>query len=258
MKALKQDKNFWKRLTKEFNSHADKDDWKHEKSIKVSHTSLFPIHNVGRGPNPNEPTLLDFTTKITEARAIHFHYESKYGSLQIFLNSKTKSSNETFFEVRKNGKNQTFTYVDRVNEDDQFGYFVKELIKSAKDTDYIDTDYIREALVSQGYSILTEFSFTDKVSFRMPHHSGYSINPTYVKNIRSGIEIGWLSSGTYNSIPNVVRIERSNGIKCESLSKLGIERAGYYDHHYKCKILPTQAKAAKSFFKSRFNKGAQS
>lgn len=248
---MKQNKNYWKKLGRELTEYVSQGNWRQERSIKVSHTSLFPIHNVGRGPNPGEPTLLDFNTRLTEASAIHFHFENKYNSLEIYINVKGNSANRIFFEVRKNGKNTDFTYKPCFSNEDQ-SYFVKEMIKLNGEDKYFSDDTLRETLKANGYSVVTEFAYSDVVSFSMPHHSGGSIRSGYIKQLKNGIEIGWLSSGTYNSIPNVVKIERSRGIKTESLSKLGIESRGYYSHHYNCNILPSQVSQAVSFFKSRF------
>ena len=246
-------KNYWKKLGIVFNEHADQDTWKAERSIKISHTSLFPNHTVGRGPNSGEVTLLDFSTRLTEARGVYFHYESKYKSVTIYINSKSESPDSTFFDTRKNGKSYAFTYRYRTDMQDQFGWLVKELMVGKE---YCDVDDIREALKVKGYSIVAEFQFTNIVSFSLPHHgSGGFIRPEYVKPIKNGIEIGWISSGTYNSIPNVVKIERTRGIKTKSLSKLGLESKGYYSHHYHCNILPEQAQQAKRFFGGRFKRG---
>jgi hypothetical protein len=247
-------KHAWNKLADDFNKHAEQDDWKKERSIKIEHTSLFPSHNVGRGPNVGENTLLDFTTKLTEASAVHFHYERKYGFVEILVKAKDDSDDRTFFEVRKNNKNYDFTYKHRADADDQFSWLVKDLIKAIEEKkNYVDTDSIEAELKTQGYSIVCIFPYTNIISFSMPHHGmGNIIKPSYVKKIKSGIELGFISSGTYNAIPNVIRITKARGIKAVSLKDLGLETRGYHDHHYRCNIQPSQAKQAQRFFKSRF------
>jgi hypothetical protein len=254
----KQDKNFWKRLGRTFNEHAAKDEYrKNRKSIKISHTGLFPNHSVGRGPNTGEPTLLDFSTRITEASGIHFH-RSEYGSIDIMVQSKTESVDKTFFDVRKNGKNKTFIFEHRSSDENQ-NWYVKDLMKVACARDGVESVYwcdgrdVAEELEKQGYSIVTQFDFSNEIGFRLPHHgSGYFIKPSYVKQTAKAIEIGWVSSGTYNSLPNVIKIEMISEVKSQSLREMGLEGSGYYDGHYRCNILPTQAKAVKAFFGKRF------
>lgn len=253
---MKTDKNFWKKLSRTFNDWALQDSYRSERSIKLSHTALWANHSVGRGPNPGEPGLLDFSTRIMEASTIYFHYEAKYGSIEIYVNSKTKSANQTFFEIRRNGKNRDFVFQRHADVED-YAWFIKDLLKEAQQKIFYDASEVRETLLKLGYSIIAEFDFTDRVEFELPHHSRGFIRPKYVKATKTSIEIGWVSSGTYNSLPNVVRIEKCRGVKTRSLSKLGIETKGYYSHHYHCNILPEQATQARRFFNSRF-KGAAS
>ncbi len=214
---------------------------------------MFPDHSVGRGPNRGEPTLLNFNTRLIEASAVYFHYETKYNTLRVYYNSKTDSARLTLFEVRRNNKNTTFIYNDR-NREENSGWFLRDLKTAGGNKDVYATETVIELLKNQGYSIVTQFDYTDTISFEMPHHSGNHISPSYVKDVKNGIEIGWISNGTYNSIPQVLKIEKVTGIKTQSLRDLGIEKNGYYDGHYKCEILPSQAKAAKQFFSKRFKK----
>lgn len=257
MKVINTNKNYWKKLSAVFTEYASKNDWNSNRSLKISHTSLFPVHTVGRGPNTGEPTLLDFSTRLIEANSLHFHYERRYGSIEIYYGAKNESPNNVFFEVRKNNKNLDFIYKMRADDENQFGWFIKKLCqKLEQKNEYVDEESIEKLLLSEGYSIVTKFEFSNKISFRMPHHGSGFIKPKYIKRFKNGIEIGWVSSGTYNSIPNVVRIEQIRNISTKNLSELGIETSGYYDHHYKCEILTSQAKQAKSFFQKRFG-GAQ-
>lgn len=254
---MKQNKNYWKKISREFNEHAERDDgWKNERAIKVSHTSLFPVHSGGRGPNPGEPTLLEFGTRLLSCSGIYFHFESKYGSLEIYTRSQTGGHSKVFFEVRKGNKNWDFTWIKRANPDDQHGWLIKEILVKAEAQGGrpYNTEDMREFLVSLGYSIVAEFEYTEKIQFRLPHHGGGFIRPTYVKAIKNGLEIGWISSGTYNSLPQVLKIEKIKRIRTVKLADLGIERKGYYSHYYHYEIQATQAKAAKAFFGKRFKK----
>lgn len=251
---MKRDKNFWKRLSHTFNDYAAKADWKHTRALKVSHTSLFPVHAVGRGPNTGEPTLLEFGTRLVEANGVLFHYEARFGSIQIYLSHKNDSQpNNIFFEVRKNGKNQNFVYLRRAGAETQ-EHFIQQLLKTAKSEgrSLYDLDCIREELIRTGYSVVSEFAFSEQLQFRMPHHGSGVIQPTYVKQTANAIEIGWISSGTYNAIPQVVRIECIRKISTVSLCDLGIETNGYYDGHYRCEVRTAQAREVKAFFSKRF------
>jgi len=251
-------KNAWKRLSREFNEYAAQDSYRNRRSLKVSHTSLFPIHSAGRGPNPGEPTLLEFGTRIVDANALYFHYESKFGSLEVYVRSQTGGrGSPVFFDVRKDGKTYSFTY-EKTRDESDLPYFIRNLKSVAKtqgrDSDVYFAEDVREEMLKQGFSIIAEFEYTERIRFQMPHHGHGFIKPTYVKETKTALEIGWVSSGTYNSIPQVLRVEKSRGIKTVSLRDLGIEQDGYYDGHYRCEIQAHQAEDAKRFFSKRFKR----
>lgn len=247
---MKHNKNYWKRLTKQFNEYLGQDTWKSPRILKLEHTGLFPTNEAGRGPNRGEPTLLDFNTRIIEARSIHFDYDSKYNSLRIFYTSTTSSySSNYFIEYRYKGKTENFIYKERSG--DNLPWIIKQL---KEENEYLyDIESVIKLLEANGRKVITSFQFSGFISYNdLPHHGSYSIKPTYIKENSKGIEIGWKSVGTYNSLPNVLKISRSRSLSTTGLSDIGIEESGYYDGHYRCEILTSQAKQARSFFKSRF------
>lgn len=243
-------KNDWKRLNAELNAHAASG------SLKISHTTLFPVHSVGRGPNPGEPALLEFGTRLIQANGIHFHYESKYNSVLVYIASITEGyPDNTFFEVRRDGKNSTFKFHKGGQHDNWFMNQLRVVarLKGAEGHSIYYVEDVRAALESQGYSVLTEFAYTHEIRYELPHHGGGShIHPEYVKPVRNGIEIGWISRGTYNSLPHVLKVEKITEIKTVALRDLGLETTGNHSHHYQCTVLPEQADAAKAFFSQRF------
>lgn len=244
-----ENKNYFKKLSKDFNQYAEQDTWNKTYSIKIEHSALFPVNEVGRGPNSGEPTLLNFETRIIEAKSIYFHYESKYSSLQIFYTSSTDNYPDDYFiEVRKSNKTQSIKLNQRAS-DNELPYLIKQL----KGNQYVyRIEGYKELLEANGYSIVTCFGYTGQIQYELPHHFLYSIQPKYIKELNRGIELGFISSGTYNSLPHVLKITKSRGIKSVPLSDLGIETSGYYSHHYNCEIKQDQAIEAKKFFNKRF------
>jgi hypothetical protein len=248
-----QNKNFFKKLNRDLNTGIDSYDGK---ILKLEHTGLFANHEAGRGPNLGEPVLLEFTTKIIEATSIHFQ---QHGTLlEIFYFSTVGHGRDygTFIEVRKNGKNQTLTWVDRNQESTMAMLSRLEIKISDDDMPYLsDSRDIKEFLIKQGFTVLVCFDFTGRIRQKLPHHGmGCYLAPTYLKETKQGIELGWISSGTYNSLPNVLKVSKVKGLKTTRLCDLGVETSGYYDGHYKCEILTAQANAAKAFFKRKFKK----
>lgn len=113
-------------------------------------------------------------------------------------------------------------------------------------------DQFQTRLKAAGIKILVFFRFTHQLQGdRIPHHGG-EVKTSYVKTSSRGVELGWYSSGTYNGLPNVVRITKTMELPTVKLHTIGLERSGYYDHHFRCSIPKTQADAAKAFFAKRF------
>jgi hypothetical protein len=77
------------------------------------------------------------------------------------------------------------------------------------------------------------------------------ITPLFVKECTSGVEIGWMSFGTYASHPCLLKItKRKTETPLVNLRDIGAEVAGYYSHSNKHTCRPEQAEALKQFAKS--------
>lgn len=247
-------KNYWTKLSKELNAYTESSTWSKPRMIQIEHTGFFPNHIGHRGLNHNESSLLDFSTRITEANAVHFAYNRKYNSVQLYIKSTVHNYGAgTYIEFVRNGKTRSVTLYDR---DDKANWIITEVLGKEFESDLFQSysqDELKDALTLAGCNVLVFFRFNVEIGLSLPHHGrGYLGKPSYVKPNRTGIEIGWVSSGTYNSLPNVIRVSRVTTIQAVKLSDLGIENRGYYSHDWKCSIPKRQAKQAKAFFGKRF------
>lgn len=75
----------------------------------------------------------------------------------------------------------------------------------------------------------------------------YWVSPQFVNVTSSGIELGWYTNQTYNSLPMVLKISKVKEIRTVKLKDLGIERAGYYSYTDNMQVLPEHVEAAKRF-----------
>jgi hypothetical protein len=258
-------KRFWTALGKTLNAWTAKarESHNYDKTLLIEHTGFFPRHTGMRGPNHNESSLIDFGTRLIEANAVHFAY-STFGSVTLYIDSTIYSHENagTYIEYRLNGKTEYFTLYDRTNESDSTHYQLQRLL--GHDTkvktnlfQHREQDELKEAMERAGAKILVFFRFNALITVNIPHHGSHFIGkPEYIKESKRGVEIGWISSGTYNGLPNVVKVSKVKTLPVVRLDTLGIERTGYYDHHYKCAIPKAQAKQARAFFARRFRDAA--
>lgn len=247
---MKLDKHFYNKLTKEFNSYAEQDDWRKERTIQIEFTSFFKRHLAERGLNHNESGLLDFGSQLIDAKAIHFAYDRRFG-VHIYIRSIVHTSSAgTYIEWTKNGKTESLAMYDH---QDEVPWRFKDVL-TKQDIDLFQSysqKEIKDKLNAAGFKILVFFRFNTELRTNIPHHHSTASGRAYLKRIRNGIEMGGRSSGTYNSLPYVIRIQKVHALKVTKLVDLGIEDKGYYSHDFKCKIPSNQAEKAKQFFKSR-------
>ena len=252
-------KNYWTKLSKQLNTYAESGTWSRPRTIQIEHTGFFRRHVAERGLNHNESSLLDFGTRIIEANGVHFAYNRKYNSVQLYIRSTIHSGDAgTYIEVTKSGTTHALTLYDNAEENHWSVRRLKELLNNTKEVrinlfQHYAQEELKEELVKADCKILVFFRFNVEMGVSLPHHVASVVGKTnYVKPNRTGIEIGWTASGTYNSLPNVVRVSRVTTIQSVKLSDLGIENRGYYSHDWKCSIPKRQAKQAKAFFTKRF------
>jgi hypothetical protein len=251
-------KHYFNKLSKEFNLYAEKTTWSKPKLIKIEHTGFFKRHVGMRGLNYNESSLLDFGTRIIEAKNVHFAYNSKFKTITLYIDSTVHSVNAgTYIEYVKDGKTVCSTVYD---SEEKRHYLWEKLGFTSEELDLYqlyNQEEFKAKLAEKGCKLLVFFRFNAGIYLNLPH---FFTNPSipidgknsYVKPTRHGIEFGFISSGTYNSLPNVIKISRVQNIQTVTLHSLGIERKGYYSHDLKCSISKTQAKKAKRFFAKRF------
>lgn len=119
--------------------------------------------------------------------------------------------------------------------------FTKDLIESAVyPLTNGDTKNLEKILTVLNAKLVTSYVFTDRMS----------LVPDFVRETRKGVEIGYMTHSTYNSLPVVLKIEKSKGIKTIGLKDIGVEERGYYSHDDRMQVLPSQAKAAREFARS--------
>lgn len=248
-------KHYWTKLGRELNEYVEKSTWSRPRTIQIEHTGFFSRHIGFRGLNHNESKLLDFGTRLIEANAVHFAYSRKYNSVNMYIQSTVHSQDAgTYIEFTRNGKLETVTLYDG---SDRRPRQIVEILGGKVDVDLFQEysqDEFKTALVKAGCNVLVFFRFNAQVGIDIPHHnaSSYIGKPNYIKTNKRGIEIGYMSHGTYNSLPSVISIKRVSTIQSVKLVDLGIERKGYYSHDCKCLIPKSQAKQAKRFFAKRF------
>lgn len=127
------------------------------------------------------------------------------------------------------------------NEDELRRLFTQDLISSvAYPLSRGDTERFEKILTALGSKLVSHYIFTDRMS----------IVPQFVRETKRGLEIGWMTSSTYNSLPVVLKVEKSKGIKTIGLADIGVEERGYYSHDDRMQVLPSQAKAAREFARS--------
>jgi hypothetical protein len=211
--------------------------------------------------NHDESSLLDFGTKLIEAKAVHFAYDSKYDWVSLYIDSTVHSNDAgTYIEFRFDGKTQSVVLYDAnhySNEEKNVPWQLKPFGFENQDLrlfQHYSQGEFKAKLAKAGCKLLVFFRFNAQVRVKLPHHSGSACigTPNYVKKTKQGVELGFISSGTYNSLPNVIKVSRVNSIQTVSLNTLGIERKGYYSYDLKCSIPKSQAKQAKAFFGKRF------
>lgn len=114
--------------------------------------------------------------------------------------------------------------------------FYRDLVKY--DLDDGRTERFEKFLTAIGFKLVAYFNFTERF---------WGVSPDYFEQTRNGFEIGWTTKGTYNSLPQTLKVTKSRGIKTVGLSEIGIEGSGYYSHSDRMQILPEQVKEAKRY-----------
>lgn len=207
-----------------------------------------------RGLNHNKSTLLDFGTKLIEAKAVHFAYHSKYSSVSLYINSTVHSEHAgTYVEFTRQGKLTTVALYDNA---EKTPWQVSDVLGDKVSVNLFQCyaqDEFQALLKNAGCNILVFFRFNAQVTINVPHTFKNTIGqPSYIKETKQGIELGYKSLGTYCTLPSVIKVKRVRTIQSVKLAELGIEEKGYYSHDQRCSIPKHQAKQAKRFFSKRF------
>lgn len=111
-----------------------------------------------------------------------------------------------------------------------------------------DAEEFEKFLTFKGWKLIKCFVFTERF---------WGISPKYLEHSDKGLELGWMTHSTYNSLPCTLKIFKARGISTVKLSDLGVEEAGYYSHHDQMRVLPEHADRAKRFarkFKAKTEK----
>jgi hypothetical protein len=247
-------KHYWNKLSKELNAYVESGSYDKPRTLQIEHTGFFPNHVGQRGLNHNESSLLDFGTRIIEARGVHFAYDRRFNTVQLYIKSTVHNYNAgTYIEVTKDGKTYSVTLRDK---DETTNGRLTNLLGKEFESDLFQVysqDELKEELTKAGCNILVFFRFTIELGLNLPHHADRFLGtPSYVKETKRGVELGWFAAGTYNSLPHVVKVSKVTTIQSVKLVDLGIESRGYYSHDWRCSVPKAQASKAKAFFKKRF------
>lgn len=109
------------------------------------------------------------------------------------------------------------------------------------------TDFVK-LLDKYGHKMIKHYHFNDCVTVWTPQ---------YTTALKNGIEIGYHTGNTYNSLPVVVKLTAVNKIKAVKLSEIGVETRGNYSHDARWSVRSEQVKQAKRFnamFKAKKSK----
>lgn len=114
--------------------------------------------------------------------------------------------------------------------------FYRDLVKY--DLDQGRLQRLEEFIAHIGFKLVAYFSFTERF---------WGVSPDYFEETSNGFEIGWTAKGTYNALPQTLKVTKSRGIKTVGLAEIGVEGSGYYNHSDRMQILPGQVDEVKRF-----------
>lgn len=250
------DKHFWNKQNEFFVTGYS---WDKPEVIKVEHTGFFANHSGCQGPNTGETGLLDFSTRIYEASAVHFVKCAFQGDgVRVLIQERigTCSSDRLYLRLKIEKKyHDVFTF----EGEDELPYVLKNVSnEKQRELKYILSHSYKEKelnvlLQSEGIEVLEYFRFSIAIHQKLPHHGGDVLQPVFIKERKNSLELGWISNGTYNSLPNTVKVTKTKEIKTVKLQDIGAETVGYYDHHYRC-VIPVEQRAAAESFAKKFIK----
>jgi len=286
---MKTNKNYWLTVSKDLNEWVEKD--RYERLLKIEHTGFFPLHRADRGLNHNESNTLNFATKLIEAKEVLFIKGSEKQRSTLFIKSTVENYTKrgVYLELRYN--NTTFCF--QLNENrcyipyefgrklpaikevfsEEYSWFCKQVKTEARPLriedgkrveiqEYeIDKRFNKEILGRfTNYQKDTENNFKAcgiKVLRVFEYTESYSLYGSFdLKKTRHGMELVWYSLGTYNSLPNRIRVTKATNLNTVKLVDLGAELRGYYSHDRKATVLRDQAAAVKKFMAALSKKTA--
>ena len=266
---MKTNKNYWLTVSKDLNEWVEKD--RYERLLKIEHTGFFPLHRADRGLNLSESNTLNFATKLIEAKEVLFIKGSEKQRSTLFIKSTVENyaKRGVYLELRYN--NTTFCF--QLNEDichipyefgrklpaikevfsEEYSWFCKQVKTEARPLkNEIDKRFHKEMLGRfTNYQKDTENNFKAcgiKVLRVFEYTESYTLYRSFdLKKTRHGMELVWYSLGTYNSLPNRIRVTKATNLNTVKLVDLGAELRGYYSHDRKASVLRDQAAAVKKF-----------
>lgn len=269
------DKRHLNKLNQRFKEHLSQHSWKCQNNILVETTRFTGIDRAEAGRN-QVGTLMQLQRQRIDVRELHI---SRWSSIKgrepyfnVYVNTSTSQTHgfgkqdSKYLWVLKgpDGETHEISVYESWNfEDidvDQLLYtlgaprawgrtetkrkrvtdFYRNSIKFANSRTGAPPDYFEKHLKAKGFKLLTAMVYEMKFSFRSD----------YIKESKNSIEFGWMSVGTYNSLPETLKITiRKSNPKYLNLADLGVESAGYYTHCDRMKIRPEDKAEAMQFYR---------
>lgn len=267
--------NNLRKLNDKLNSHIDH--W-NEQSVIVSIESFQPLHIADCQRN-NTSMLMDFQKKVITCQNLYLvrpiYLSSNTNSLKLYIKSKGyEDNNYTNNTVRyveyKDAKNRKSSF--SISSESLKAHFnLDQLIGKELDVDQLENskdfeEQVKRKIDSLAYKLNSDDQYGEKaieeffksVNLTLLNHFCYNYEYDFsiskLKTNDKKIQIAYIDTKTYNSIPAMITIElKSTPLELVKLHELGIEKAGYYSHHDKMSILPEQKEEVLNFMK-RFEK----
>jgi len=177
----------------------------------------------------------------------HFAFERMFDSVDVLSIFKTEY--DAFVESNK--LDGTID-LETKKQNERSEYELKRLFKGELFKNLLDLlVYYRrefdEKLKLLGGEVVDIFEFSREIN----------VYPEFVEELKNGVEIGYETKQTYNSLPQTIKITRQkNQTKTIKLADIGVEGRDYYSHDDRMAILPEDLEKVKRFqkrFQSKIN-----
>lgn len=264
--------NNLKKINKNLNDFINENKYEDSK-VHFTWQGFVENQHVGYGRN-GASTLVDLQKIIYECDSVDLFRPTspKMSYLQIYIKASAQAGQgcrDLFTRLRIKDKKGSVHVLDDITEEtliSQFGRVYKEQssiqVVGSNVIQLRPVDMVEEDISSQVYGEMIDvFKYHSIEKFAMLiRQKGYefmdvmeythkfSIFPESVKVLKNKITFTYMTLGTYNSLPEIMTIEKVKKFNEISLASLGIEKQGYYSHSDKMNILPEQKEEVMEFY----------